>query len=91
LSSEEIEAALAELPGWAYDGSVLRKTFEFATFDAAIQFMASAVGPINELNHHPTWSNTYDKVRVELSSHDVGAVTERDFALAALLDRLASD
>ena len=77
--------------GWERDGDSIVKTYEFATFDAAMQFMASAVAPINELNHHPTWSNTYNKVRVELSSHDVGCVTERDFALAALLDRLAGD
>jgi 4a-hydroxytetrahydrobiopterin dehydratase len=66
------------------------KTFTFDSFDAAIQFMASAVAPINEVNHHPTWTNTYDKVRVELSSHDAGTVTDRDIRLAAILDQLAT-
>jgi 4a-hydroxytetrahydrobiopterin dehydratase len=72
--------------GWERNGDSIVKTYEFATFDAAMQFMASAVAPINELNHHPTWSNTYNKVRVELSSHDAGTVTDRDVRLAGLLD-----
>jgi 4a-hydroxytetrahydrobiopterin dehydratase len=75
--------------GWERDGDSIVKTYEFATFAAAIHFMASAVAPINELNHHPTWSNTYDKVRVELSSHDAGTVTDRDVRLAAILDQVA--
>ena len=75
--------------GWERDGDSMVKTYEFPTFDAAIQFMTSAVAPINEMNHHPTWSNTYDKVRVELSSHDAGTVTDRDVRLAAVLDQLA--
>jgi 4a-hydroxytetrahydrobiopterin dehydratase len=77
--------------GWERKGDSIEKTYEFADFDAAIRFMANAVAPINELNHHPTWTNTYDKVRVELSSHDVGAVTDRDVRLAAILDQLARD
>jgi 4a-hydroxytetrahydrobiopterin dehydratase len=75
--------------GWERKGDSIEKTFEFADFDAAIQFMTQAVGPINELNHHPTWTNTYNKIRVELSSHDVGEVTDRDIRLAAILDQLA--
>ena len=74
--------------GWERDGDSIVKTYEFATFDAAMQFMASAVAPITELNHHPTWSNTYNKVRVELSSHDAGTVTDRDVRLARFLDEI---
>jgi 4a-hydroxytetrahydrobiopterin dehydratase len=75
--------------GWERKGEAIEKTYEFADFDAAIQFMTAAVAPINELNHHPTWTNTYNTVRVELSSHDVGEVTDRDIRLAAILDQLA--
>ena len=75
--------------GWEREGESFVKTFTFDSFDAAIQFMASAVAPINEVNHHPTWTNTYDEVRVELSSHDAGTVTDRDVRLAAILDQLA--
>jgi 4a-hydroxytetrahydrobiopterin dehydratase len=75
--------------GWERKGDTIEKTYEFTDFDAAIRFMTAAVAPINELNHHPTWTNTYNTVRVELSSHDVGEVTDRDIRLAAILDQLA--
>jgi len=75
--------------GWERKGDTIEKTYEFTDFDAAIRFMTEAVAPINELNHHPTWTNTYNTVRVELSSHDVGKVTDRDIRLAAILDQLA--
>lgn len=75
--------------GWQRDGDSFVKEYEFDTFDAALSFMTSAAQPINELNHHPTWTNTYNKVRVELSSHDAGTVTDRDVRLAAILDQLA--
>lgn len=75
--------------GWAREGDALVKTFEFATFAAAIGFMSEAAPRIDEMNHHPTWTNTYDRVRVELSSHDAGTVTERDVRLAAMLDEIA--
>jgi 4a-hydroxytetrahydrobiopterin dehydratase len=79
-----------EIPdGWERRGDSIDKTFEFPDFEAAIRFMSDAVVPINDLNHHPTWTNTYDKVHVELSSHDVGAVTARDVRLAAILNQLA--
>lgn len=75
--------------GWERRGDSIEKTYEFADFDAAIRFMTEAVAPINELNHHPTWTNTYNTVHVELSSHDAGTVTDRDLRLAAILDQLA--
>ena len=82
--------AEVEIPeGWERTGDSMEKTYEFADFDAAMRFMTEAIAPINELNHHPTWTNTYNKVRVELSSHDVGEVTERDVRLAVILDQVA--
>jgi len=77
--------------GWERSGDAFVKTFEFDSFDDAMAFMASAVAPINELNHHPTWTNTYSTVKVELSSHDAGTVTDRDVRLAIILDQLAGD
>jgi 4a-hydroxytetrahydrobiopterin dehydratase len=90
LSTDEIAQALAEFHGWAYDGEALIKTFEFDDFAAAIGFMASARPGIDELNHHPEWTNVYNRVDVRLNSHDVGGVTERDFRLASLLDEIAA-
>jgi 4a-hydroxytetrahydrobiopterin dehydratase len=89
LDPSDIDTALAGLEGWERQGDAIEKTYEFADFDAAIRFMTDAVAPINEMNHHPTWTNTYNRVRVELSSHDAGGVTDRDVKLAGILDQLA--
>jgi 4a-hydroxytetrahydrobiopterin dehydratase len=89
MSTDEITQALEGFTGWAYDGEALTKTFTFADFAAAIDFMAAARLGIDELNHHPEWTNVYNRVSVRLNSHDVGGVTERDLRLAHLLDKLA--
>ena len=75
--------------GWTEDGNAITKTFEFADFAAAIAFINRAAGPIDEMNHHPEWTNVYNRVDVRLTSHDTGAVTDRDLRLAAVLDDLA--
>ena len=75
--------------GWTEDGDAITKTFEFDDFAAAIAFMNRAAGPIDEMNHHPEWTNVYNRVEVRLTSHDTGAVTDRDIRLAGVLDDLA--
>jgi 4a-hydroxytetrahydrobiopterin dehydratase len=89
MSTDEIGEALQGLTGWAYDGDALIKTFAFSDFAAAIDFMATARPSIDELNHHPEWTNVYNRIDVRLNSHDVGGITDRDFRLASLLDELA--
>jgi 4a-hydroxytetrahydrobiopterin dehydratase len=89
LTPAEIESRLHELDGWTYDGSALLKRFAFDDFAAAIGFMASARPAIDELDHHPEWTNVYNRVDVRLNSHDVGGVTERDFTLAGVLDNFS--
>lgn len=88
MSTGEISQALEDFTGWAYDGDALVKTFTFDDFAAAIDFMATARPRIDELNHHPEWTNVYNRVDVRLNSHDVGGVTDRDLALAKILDAL---
>jgi 4a-hydroxytetrahydrobiopterin dehydratase len=89
LSTDEIAQKLAEFTGWDFDGDALIKTFTFDGFAAAIAFMSAARPRIDELDHHPEWTNVYNRVDVRLNSHDVGGVTERDFRLARLLDEVA--
>jgi len=90
FTDAQIEAALDGLPGWSQEGEAIVKSFEFADFDAAIAFINRAVGPINEMDHHPEWTNVYNRVDIRLNSHDVGGVTDRDVQLARVLDRLAA-
>jgi 4a-hydroxytetrahydrobiopterin dehydratase len=89
FTPDEIDAALAGLSGWTNAGDAITKTYELADFGAAMDFMARAAPGIDELDHHPEWTNVYNRVDVRLSSHDAGGVTERDVRLAALLDGFA--
>ncbi len=74
---------------WKEENQFLLKTFTFASFEEAMQFMQNAAPFISETDHHPTWSNTYNRVEVKLTTHDAGnKVTEKDRKLAAYLDKL---
>ena len=86
----QIEDALDGLPGWSQEGEAIVKSFEFDDFMAAIAFINRAAGPIDEMNHHPEWTNVYNRVDIRLTSHDVGGVTDRDVQLARVIERLAA-
>ena len=86
LTNEEVANRLAELNGWAVRDGCLEKDFEFVDFQAALAFM-NRLAPIAErLNHHPDWSNSYNKVHISLTSHEVGGLTENDFSFASAAD-----
>ncbi len=89
FTDAQIEEALDSLPGWSQEGEAIVRTYEFADFRAALDFMNRAAGPIEEMDHHPEWTNVYNRVDIKLSSHDVGGVTGRDVQLARVLDRVA--
>lgn len=91
LSNDEIQDALADMDGWTYVDDALTKTFEFDDFASVIAFMADVRPAIDDLNHHPEWTNVYNRLDVRLTSHAAGGVTERDFALARLLEEHRSD
>ena len=84
-SDAELAAALTSLPGWAVEDGKLHKTFRFAGFPAAIAFMMRTAFDAERLDHHPNWSNVYDRVEVTLWTHDVGGLTDRDVALATAM------
>ncbi|MBC7633862.1 4a-hydroxytetrahydrobiopterin dehydratase [Aeromicrobium sp.] len=85
----QIEEALADLPGWSQEGEAIVKSYTFDDFAAAVAFIARAAPSIDEMDHHPEWTNVYNRVDVRLSSHDVGGVTERDVLLAHVMERVA--
>lgn len=91
LSPDALEDALAELDGWelAEDGKAIRKTFKFKTFNAAWGFMNRVALAAEKMNHHPEWSNVYNTVDIKLTSHDVGALSERDVKLAKKIEVFA--
>lgn len=89
MTAQQITERLTSYDGWSTDGTAIEKRFEFDDFTAAMAFMAAAAPKIDELDHHPEWTNVYNRIDVRLSSHDAGGVTDRDFALAQVLDGLA--
>ncbi|MHB1278698.1 MAG: 4a-hydroxytetrahydrobiopterin dehydratase [Bacteroidia bacterium] len=77
---------------WKEKNNALERTYEFKTFVAAIAFMVNAAMYIDQMNHHPEWTNVYNKVIVKLQSHDAGnKVTEKDRELAEVLDKVYAE
>ena len=89
LSEKELQSALAGLPGWTIAQDKLHREYKFADFIQAFGFMATSALAIEKMNHHPEWFNVYNKVVVDLSTHDVAGVSEKDVELASLLDKVA--
>ena len=88
LAAAEISAALAALPGWSYQEGKLHREFTFKDFVAAWGFMSSCALAAEAMNHHPDWSNVWNRVRVELMTHDAGGVTQNDLALARRMNEI---
>ncbi|MBI4625272.1 MAG: 4a-hydroxytetrahydrobiopterin dehydratase [Verrucomicrobia bacterium] len=90
LTAAEIQAAQGSLPGWRLDGNALAKTFKFGSFREALSFMVRAGFEAEELNHHPDWSNVYNRVEIRLTTHDAGdRVTAKDIELARRIQKIS--
>ncbi|MGI0083372.1 MAG: 4a-hydroxytetrahydrobiopterin dehydratase, partial [Nitrosopumilaceae archaeon] len=85
LSDEQIKKELADLPGWSVVNGKLHKDFVFESFIEAFGFMSTAALHIEKMNHHPEWFNVYNKVKVDLTTHDAGGITQNDINLARTL------
>jgi 4a-hydroxytetrahydrobiopterin dehydratase len=90
LTKEELDSAVAGLPGWSVVNGKLHREYKFPDFTHAFGFMATAATAIEKMNHHPEWFNVYNKVTVDLTTHDSGGITQNDVKLAKLLDTFAS-
>src|SRR5438445_8014735 len=90
LDQSELRSALTGLPGWTLAQGKLHREYKFPDFVHAFGFMATAAIAIEKMNHHPEWFNVYSRVVVDLTTHDSGGISQRDFELAGLLDQLAS-
>ena len=90
LTENEIAAALKEMKGWSVQKGFLHKEFTFADFISAFGFMASAALIAEGLNHHPNWSNVYNKVVIDLSTHSEGGITGYDVEFARKVDGIAA-
>ena len=90
LSGTEIEAALADLPGWTLENGKLHREYRFGSFVEAFGFMASAALVAESMNHHPEWFNVYHTVKIDLTTHDAGGISENDVEMAKRFEKLAA-
>ena len=88
LSAEEVQSKLPALTGWALVSGKLKKEFQFPSFVHAFGFMSKVALLAESMNHHPEWSNVYNRVVIELMTHDTGGISSRDFELAAKIEAL---
>jgi 4a-hydroxytetrahydrobiopterin dehydratase len=89
LADDMVAARLANLPGWTHHDSKLLREFRFTDFSAAFAFMTRSAMRAEQLDHHPDWFNVYNRVKVQLSTHDADGVTELDFLLAEAMNSFA--
>ncbi len=88
LSESEIRSALRELSGWTVLDGKLHRVFSFADFVHAFGFMTSAAIVAESIGHHPEWLNVYNRLTVDLTTHDAGGISAKDFELASKLNAL---
>lgn len=91
LSEDDLATWLAALPGWqlARGGAAIARTFTFADFSEAFAFMTRVALLAEQQDHHPEWSNVYNRVTIELTTHDADGLSHRDMRLAKAIGKLA--
>ena len=92
LSNSEVDEKMNVLSkNWSIDGLFLKGSFEFKNFDQAFSFMKSVAVKCEEMNHHPKWTNVYNKLDIELYTHDLGGLTNKDFELSLFIDKILQE
>ena len=90
LSAEEVSSALTSLSGWSVVDGKLHREYKFPDFPHAFGFMAAIATIAEKMDHHPDWQNVYNRVTVDLMTHDAGGLTELDFQLANTMEQFAA-
>jgi 4a-hydroxytetrahydrobiopterin dehydratase len=89
LPPSDLEKAIAELPNWSIENKKLHRQFQFPSFVEAFGFMSSVALVAESMGHHPEWFNVYNRVTVDLTTHDAGGITTLDIDLAKKMEQLA--
>jgi 4a-hydroxytetrahydrobiopterin dehydratase len=88
LSDQEIERQIKNLEGWRVLNGKLNRSFEFSSFVKAFGFMTKVALEAEKMNHHPEWLNVYNKLNINLVTHDIGGISNYDIKLAGVISRL---
>ena len=89
MAEAEVAEMVEKMPGWSVKDGKLHREYKFADFPRAFGMMATAAPAIEKMDHHPEWCNVYNRVTVDLNTHDAGGITRKDFDLAKLLEGIA--
>jgi 4a-hydroxytetrahydrobiopterin dehydratase len=89
LPQDEIQRQVAGLAGWKVANGKVNKTFEFDDFVEAFGFMTRVAMEAEKMNHHPEWFNVYNRVTIDLVTHDAGGISNYDIKLAKTIDKIA--
>ena len=90
LSDSEIESEVKTIPGWKLVNGKLNKLFEFKNFIEAFGFITKVAMQAEKMNHHPEWFNVYNKVKIDLVTHDVNGISNYDIKLANAINKIQS-
>jgi 4a-hydroxytetrahydrobiopterin dehydratase len=89
LTEQQIASNLAALKGWSVENGNLHRAFEFKDFSQAFSFMTQVALAAEKMDHHPDWSNSWNKVVIDLVTHSAGGITQNDFNLATKIQQIA--
>jgi 4a-hydroxytetrahydrobiopterin dehydratase len=89
LTEQQIASNLAGLKGWTVQSGNLHRAFEFKDFSQAFGFMTQVALAAEKMDHHPDWSNAWNKVVIDLVTHSAGGITQNDFNLATKIQQIA--
>jgi 4a-hydroxytetrahydrobiopterin dehydratase len=90
LNPDQIDALLSELPAWSLVEGKLHRELHFADFSAAFGFLVQVALAAEAMGHHPEWSNVWNRVSIDLTTHDAGALTDLDARLASRIEAIAA-
>jgi 4a-hydroxytetrahydrobiopterin dehydratase len=90
IEQKQLDYFIEKNPSWIIDNKTIQKEFKFDTFIDAFGFMSKVALLSEKMDHHPDWQNTYNKVKINLTTHDKGGVTTNDIKLAKSIDKLIS-
>ena len=88
IEQHQLDYFIEKNPSWMIDNKSIKKEFKFDNFINAFGFMSKVALLSEKMDHHPTWHNTYNKVKIELTTHDKGGITTNDLKLAESIDKL---
>ena len=88
LQNEELKELVAKIQGWRIISNHIEREFNFGNFIEAFSFMTKIALICEKYNHHPNWENVYSKVKIKLSTHDLGGITNLDQILASEINEI---